>query len=247
MEFCFYLSPDGTPEAKLAAQVSERFTNPMWTAGRRMERFRMLRLALQLSSRTRAMVHRKFRRLLAWNPAIQDNTPIWVYSEIDRFNPILCRMPEDCLSLSKALLHPTSVDDALVQCIESVQGLPREFLNEEYNVDMDTLLSLPRLREVTLDSAMLRICSNRLELPDDDHPHPSDDIITVPNNLFPSLGRWIQWKTEGIESFCRRARERDIRVFVGAGGNSEIRKLELVLTADGVRCKLISPICTCDL
>ncbi|KAF9873472.1 hypothetical protein CkaCkLH20_08931 [Colletotrichum karsti] len=245
IELCFYLSANAHPESRLDVQISDMYTNPRWTIKERRRRYQRLRLALQLCRTTRAIVHRKFRRVPIWDPFKKDTNHVLVYPRTDRFTPVLCRIPDDCARLEQALLRPTAADGVLVQCLVSIQGMPREFIYDEYAADVDTLLALPRLREITLNSEVVITSSNRYEFPD--HPHPSADIVPINTYFFPTLGRWLQAHGKALEVFCRRAQERGIGVFVGSGGSAERKKLLLVATDDGVQAILLNPICTCDL
>ncbi|KAL0939590.1 uncharacterized protein CTRU02_206200 [Colletotrichum truncatum] len=240
----FYLSLNSSTKSRLSAQVSELYTGPQHTVDEGMWRFRMLRLASQISSKTRSMVHQKFHRITIWDPYAQRTAFLWVYPKIDRFAPIFCTMPEDCSRLRQALQQPTPEDSTLVQCIVSIHGMPREFLQEEYATDIQTVLSLPNLREITLDSDVVFVSSHHQV--SRDHPHPSDELIPIDSSIFPTLGKWEETHGEALDAFCRQAQERGVAVFVGFGGSASRKKVELFPTKDGVRVKLVGYVCTCN-
>ncbi|KAF3806026.1 hypothetical protein GCG54_00004351 [Colletotrichum gloeosporioides] len=246
MDLCFYLSSRSEPESQLDVQVTDLFSNPRWTLRNRKRRFQQLRLALQVNSKTRGMALRKFPRITLWDSYSKKASPLWVHPKTDLFNPILCTMPSDCIQFRQALQYPLAQDRVLVQSLVNIQGFPRDFLMEEYEADVDSILALPNIKEITLNSEVV-ITSASYRYPEIDHPHPSDELIPLSGYFFPTIGRWTGWHRQALEYFCWRAEERGIKVFVGMGGSAERRKLELVPTADGLRSRLINPICTCDI
>ncbi|KAL0939582.1 uncharacterized protein CTRU02_206192 [Colletotrichum truncatum] len=201
----------------------------------------------QIDRRTRAMVHRRFRRFPAAHNFPQPPEEIiidsWMDFERDVFRPQILRDEESSpliaarqRGLRHAMLHPTPRLRGVLDYIQLVEFHNVDFFKQDNKNTIDAVLALPSLRELVIYAGRLGYGSGI------DHSHKRP--MRIDKEIFPELARWKKAHGDSFEALSKPFRDRKIDIFARVDDTGDC--LPLLYTPGGIRVMIEETICSCD-
>ncbi|TQN71043.1 hypothetical protein CSHISOI_04420, partial [Colletotrichum shisoi] len=204
------------------------------------QRWRLLRNVTRIDHKTRAkMLETRFRPVgMAFMETGSDFFRTgWICPARDMFLPFVgdrYKVPR----LKATLLWPSRSSRAVIQSIQRVRVFKTEFFRYSFGKDVEVLLRLPNVKEISIDMGQIVIVRNTPKAKRHDHAAE----MPIDPMLFPELVMWEIQHGKEMKPIWEGAKARGVRILAYSGsGGANLDILELFHTKNGIRMRFLDP------